>query len=286
MIDPEFALAHSDLGWCFFTLVTENKIAPREAAALMSAEARKALEIDPSLPDAHAVLAMASVIDYDWNEAGRQFRLAMAHEPIPPVVRYFYSGFYLAPLGRGKEAEQEIQRALQEDPLNLLFRASSGWYLLGAARLGEGEAIQRQVLELDENFWIPYGWLGARRVVQGQLAEALTLTEKGQSLAPWNLTMVGQLAGILEMTADPTRAQLLLQKLGDGTAFGAPGGFFAYHMVRSEIDLAADWFEKVIAQRDTRAPWIFPHFFGDLLISSPHWPRLAKMMNLPETAFN
>ena len=53
-------------------------------------------------------------------------------------------------------------------------------------------------------------------------------------------------------------------------------------MLRSEIDLAANWFEKAIEQRDTRAPWIFPHMFGDLLVSSPHWPRLAKMMNLPE----
>ncbi|MBZ5634980.1 MAG: protein kinase [Acidobacteriia bacterium] len=183
-IDPGFALAHSDLGWCFFTLVTENKIPPREAAALMSAEARKALEIDSSLPDAHAVLAMASVIDYDWNEAGRQFRLAMAHEPIPPMVRYFYSGFYLSPLNRGIEADQEIQRALQEDPLNLLFRASLGWRLLAVGRLSEGEAIQRQVLELDENFWLPYGWLGALRMVQGQLAEALAFTEKAYSLAP------------------------------------------------------------------------------------------------------
>jgi len=283
-IDPGFALAHSDLGWCFFTLVTENRIPSREGAALMSAEARKALEIDPSLPDGHAVLAMASVIDYDWNEAGRHFRLAMAHEPIPPMVRYFYSGFYLSSLNRGIEADEEIQRALQEDPLNLLFRASLGMRLLAGGRVTEGEAIQWQVLELDENFWLSYAWLGALRVVQGQLAEALAFSEKAYSLAPWSLSMIGKLAGLLERTGDTSRSRSLLEKLGDGTAFGTPAGFFVYHMVRSEIDLAAHWFEKAIAQRDTRAPWIFPHMFGDLFTSSPHWPRLAKMMNLPETA--
>jgi hypothetical protein len=52
-------------------------------------------------------------------------------------------------------------------------------------------------------------------------------------------------------------------------------------MVRSEIDLAADWFKQVIAQRDTRAPGILPRLFGDRLISSPHWPSLARLMNLP-----
>jgi TolB-like protein/predicted Ser/Thr protein kinase len=69
-LDPGFALAHSDLGWCFFTLVTENRMPPREAAALMRVETGKALEIDSSLPDAHAVLGLAGVLDYDWTEAG------------------------------------------------------------------------------------------------------------------------------------------------------------------------------------------------------------------------
>jgi len=83
-LDAEFALAHSDLGWCFFTLATENEIPPREAAALMSAEARKALEIDPSLPDAHAVMGMVAVLDYEWYEAGECFRRAMAASRFNP----------------------------------------------------------------------------------------------------------------------------------------------------------------------------------------------------------
>jgi len=185
-----------------------------------------------------------------------------------------------------EEAEEQLQRALQEDPLNLLFRATLGWYLLAAGRLTEGESILRQVLELDENFWLPYIWLGAYRAIEGRLSDALRFTEKAYSFASWNLTTAGQLAGILERTGDASRAQRLVEKLGDGTAFGAPGGFIAYHVVRSEIDLAAYWFEKAIEQRDTRAPWLFPKMLGDLLTSSPHWPRLAKMMNLPETAFN
>jgi len=50
----------------------------------MRATARKALGIESSLPDAHAVLAMAGILDYDWSEAGRQFQLAMAGERTQP----------------------------------------------------------------------------------------------------------------------------------------------------------------------------------------------------------
>jgi hypothetical protein len=69
--------------------------------------------------------------------------------------------------------------------------------------------------------------------------------------------------------------------LGDGTAFGAPIGWISYHVARSEMDLAMDWFEKLIEQHDTRAPWIVPHLYGDLILSHPRWPALARKMNLP-----
>jgi hypothetical protein len=88
-------------------------------------------------------------------------------------------------------------------------------------------------------------------------------------------------AGILEQTGDAGRAKTLVEKLGDGSAFGAPAGLVCYHAVRGDLNKAADWFEKVIAQRDTRAPWILPNMTGSFLTSSPRWPRLAKLMNLP-----
>jgi len=279
-LDPAFALAHSDMGWCFFTLVSENRIPPREASALMKAEARKALEIDSSLPDAHAVLGLAGVLDYDWTEAGRHFHLAMSREHVQPLVRYFYSHFYLAPLGRMREAEQENQLALQEDPLNLLCRSAAGMYTLASGRFPEGVALLREVLKLDENYWLAYVWLVAHHAARGLLAEAAPFAEKLFSLAPWNVFAIGLFAGILQRTGDPSRAQGLLDGLGDPTAFGAPGGFIAYYMALGEADLAADWFEKAIEQHDTRTPWIFAHMCGDLLTSSPRWPKLAKMMNL------
>jgi eukaryotic-like serine/threonine-protein kinase len=281
-LDPGFAQAHSELGWCFFTLVTENQILPREAAELMRAEARKTLEIDPSLPDGHAVLGMAGVLDYDWTEADRHFQFAMAREPIQPFVRYFYGHYFLAPLGRMKEAEEQNERGLQEDPLNLLLRSFSGIYHTAAGRAPDGHAKLQQVLELDGAFWIAYVWLATSCATNGHTDEAIAYAEKGQALAPWNPIWIGMSAGLLERKGQKDRALALLKELGDGSAFGAPAGFFTYYAVLKQIDAACDWLEKAIEQRDTRAPWIFPHFFGDLITSSPRWPKLARMMNLPE----
>jgi TolB-like protein/Tfp pilus assembly protein PilF len=279
--DPGFALAHSDLGWCYYILAIENQIPPGEAAESMRATARKALGIESSLPDAHAVLAMACVLDYDWSEAARQFQLAMASERIQPFIWYLHSAFYLVSLGRMREAEQGVERALQEDPLNALCRTALGSYRLASGKFAEGEAILRDALQLDENFWIAQSWMGLSCLKQNRMTEAIAYEEKARSLAPWNPTVIGRLAGMYQRVGEKSCAQALLEELGDGTAFGVPGGFFCYHSVLADVDSAAGWYEKAIEQRDPRAPWLFPLQFADLLTSSPRWPDLMRMMNLP-----
>ena len=266
--DPGFALAHSELGWCYYILAIENQIPPGEAAESMRATARKALGIESSLPDAHAVLALAGILDYDWSEAGRQFQLAMAGERIQPFICYLHSAFYLVSLGRMREAEQGVERVLQEDPLNALCRTALGSYRLASGRFAEGEAILRDALQLDENFWIAQSWMGFSCLKQNRMPEAIAYEEKARALAPWNPTLIGRLAGMHERVGEKSRAQALLEELGSGTALGVPGGFLCYHEVLADVDSAAGWYEKAIEQRDPRAPWLFPMQFGDLLTSS------------------
>ena len=279
-LDPQFASAHSELGLHYFVLASENQITAREAAVLMREEARTALQIDPSLAEAHAVLALVAVLEYDWKEAGRQFDLAMAQDPVPPMVRYFYGSFYLCPLARLPEALQQFELALREDPLNPVLRMTPGLCLLGAGDAA-GEAELLKVLELNENFWIPLLWLAAYYLMQGRIQEALAFAERGYLQVPSHRGVIGQFAGILKSAGNAKRAQELLATLSSGAAFGEPIGFFGYHMACREWELAAGWLEKAIEQRDTRAPWILPHLFGPGFTASPYWPKLAKMMNLP-----
>lgn len=246
----------------------------------MKAEAQRALDLDPLLPDAHAVLALAAAIDYNWADARRCFQLATAGVSVPPMVRYFHALFYLASLGRMAEAEEELERALREDPLNLLMRATLGFFHVGTGSLATGEQELRQVLELDENFWIAHLWLCGARVMQGGWTDAVAWAEKAYSVVPQHRAVIGLLAGLLAHTGERARSKELRAKLGSGEAYGAPAGLFYFHAVLSEWELAAAWFDKAIAQHDTRAPWILPCMFGDRLTSSQYWPALARKMNL------
>jgi len=281
-LDPRFAQAHTELCRVFEMMATENSLRPEEAAKLMRESAQAALEIDASLPSTHWVLAMAAVLDYDWERAGEEFRLALSHPPVPVDIRIDYSLWYLAALGRMKEAQEQMERALVDDPLNVLARAHLGGYLFMSGRWSESEAVENQAVELAPGFFIPYFHLACHQVLKGRLAEARSNAERCAALAPWNPGVAGALAGILSLVGDEAGARKLMSGLGDGSAFGSPWGFVAYHGVRSESDRAADWFEKMIQQRDVRAPYIVASALGDRLTSSPRWPALRRMMNLPE----
>jgi serine/threonine-protein kinase len=281
-LDPQFALAHCELGLIYFCMTTDNVIPAAQAAERMRAEAVRALAIDPSLAEPHAVLALVAILDYQWEEAGRQFRLAMACGPVSPFMRYFYCLFYLSPLGKPREALEQVEQALRTDPLNLLPRMARGMFLL-ASDDSAGEQELLAVLEMDETAWIPVLWLVLYYRRQGRTAEAVAFGGKVVSLAHTNSAIAGIAAGLLSHT-DPDHAATLFNTLGSGEEYGAPNGLYSYHMVRGEMDLAAAWLEKAIQQRDTRAPWILPRLYGRQFISTPHWPRLARLMNLPESA--
>jgi serine/threonine-protein kinase len=280
-LDPEFAQAYTELAVVYYALVTENQLLPREAVPLIRQAAERASEIDASRPDAQMALGMAAALDYDWDEVKRRFEVVLAHKPVPLMARYWFGFTYLASVGKMQELKHEIALALQDDPLNLLLLGADGMYTLGSGDIVEGETKLRQVLDLESRFWIANLWLGALRVAQQRWPEALALTEKAYGVAPGNYFNIGQLAGILKAMGQSERADALMGKLGDGTMFGGPAGFIAYHLVLGEIDQAADWCEQLIDQRDPRAPWIVPHLFNARLKSSPRWPALARMMNLP-----
>jgi tetratricopeptide (TPR) repeat protein len=112
---------------------------------------------------------------------------------------------------------------------------------------------------------------------QGRFDEALTLTEKAHALTPWANPIVGQLAALLVRAGATSRADALIGTLARGKAYGAPTGLAVFHALCGEFDRAAEWAERAIAERYPPLVAIL----GPLLRSSPGWPNLAKLMNLP-----
>ena len=276
-LDPKFALAHSMLGIYYTMLANMGNRPAREVIPMARAAELEALRVDPTLPEAHAILGVCDGVDYEWNEAGRRWRLAMAREPISRDIRFWYGNHYLLPIGRVEEAVEAMTWGLELDPLNLLYRHHLALGLRHAGRLADAESELQKVLEIDQNFTFALDTLGAVCAQQGRFEEALALTERAFAFTPWASPTAGQLAALLLRAGDTSRADALLEKLRRGELCGSPTGLAVFHAMGAEFDRAAEWAARAIEER--HPPLV--RTLRPLLQSNHRWPTLARMMGLP-----
>ena len=278
-LDPDFAVAHSHLAWYYFLLAFHGLRPSWEVIPLARAAARRALELDPSLPQARSMLAaIAGLFDYDWAEAKRLFGTALAETPVAGEVRWAYGNSYLLPFGRAAEAAEALQRTLEQDPLNVVYRNARSIFLYVAGLREQGVKEAEQCVEIDSHYWGAHFSLGMNYASRDLIDQARASAERAYQLAPWTACTVALLAATSRRAGDQ-RAEQLTDELHKMR--GQPHwGMVLYHLVCKEVDQAARWIEKAIEQRDLmtiiqiRAPLAEP------VRASAHWPALASRANL------
>jgi hypothetical protein len=88
----------------------------------------------------------------------------------------------------------------------------------------------------------------------------------------------------LVLNGELERGREIVQALGVGESYGASRGLAMFRTLCGDIDVAAEWWEKAIHERDISAPLLLQSVLGEPLRASRHWPRLLALMNLPTSA--
>mgnify|MGYP003286497985 CR=1 FL=1 len=149
-LDSEFALPYVGLADYHFALAAVGGSPSHEAMPRARELAQRALEIDPDLPEAHAMLGIvAGHYDYDWREAERRFHLAVKREPLSPHLRQWYGTFFLFATGRADEARLQLSRVIEEDPLCQMWRLMRANLLPSVGLEHEALDDARKAVELD-----------------------------------------------------------------------------------------------------------------------------------------
>ena len=108
----------------------------REVAPLIRREALRALELDPSETVPHFLPGRGSACTTTIGpEAARHFQLAMASPPVPAEAHWAYAAFYLSVFGRFEESTAEMRRAVEQDPLSVLWRGILMGHLVCAGEI-------------------------------------------------------------------------------------------------------------------------------------------------------
>ena len=276
-MDPQYALAHCGLADLYLFLGI-GSLPANETMPIIREEARKALSIDPSLPEAYALLGIvAAKYDYDWKEAEKQFSLAMAHETVPPLVRQWYAYFYLMHVGRTEECILQHEQGIKGDPLNVIGRSTFAVSLLAAGRIADAHSEAMKVLEIDEakeSSFLNFSFIYAR---QKNWKETLYNAEEASRVVPWTKAIA---AAALRKMGEENRAEEVIQNLMHTDKSFIPIGLAIYHSICDETEKATKWWEKAIEQRHSLVGQMIRIFFR----SNPEWPAMAKLMNLPGEA--
>jgi serine/threonine protein kinase/Tfp pilus assembly protein PilF len=150
--DPRYALAHVGIADTHNITGVFGYLPPNETFPKAKVAAARALEIDPTLGEAHASLGFAKMyFDWDWVAAEEEFKRAIELNPKYATAHEWYS-LLLCILERFEEAIVEIERSHELDPLSVIINSIQGLTYYFAGRYDESVAAHKCALELDPNF--------------------------------------------------------------------------------------------------------------------------------------
>ena len=190
--DPLYPEPHSGLADAY-SVSGIGFARPREVMPKAKAEALRALELDETIGEAHASLAVVQ-FSYDWDFAGAEqsFRRAIELDPAVPTSRTHF-GYFLGLCGRSGEGVAQCRAAVDLDPLNPFVNRLLALALLFA---GDYEAVLeyvRKTLEIEPSHF-PARWEEAHaHYMLGRPDEALLAMEAAQTLAPQDVVTLALL---------------------------------------------------------------------------------------------
>ncbi len=171
-LDPDYALAHAGLADTHLLLPWFSSQYSNELGLARSEEsARAALDLDPSLGEAHATLGLVYEWQFRWDAAEREFKRAIELSPVYATAHHWYADM-LARLGRHEEAVGQINTALELDPLSLIINQDVGFVLHHAGQTEAAIRQYRRTLELEPTFPATRLLLAITLLAEGEFGEA------------------------------------------------------------------------------------------------------------------
>ncbi|HTR23903.1 MAG TPA: protein kinase [Terriglobales bacterium] len=265
--DPKYALAYAGLADTYNVAPGyETGIGSRQASQLADEATRKALELDPSLSEAHAARGMALTSEFRWSEAEPEFRRAIELNPNNATAHYFYSISYLLPQNRIEQTLAEDRIALSLDPLSSIIGSNYAMALMVAHRYPEAQAEFQKILERDPNSRPGNFKRSQLNATMGHFAEAI---RNIQVVIPASHPFTPDAKGYCEAAATMTGT---VRTSGQALAYSIAG----------DRDRALQLLEKAYADGDNELLIVIRYPGFDPLRNDPRYKDLMKRMGLPE----
>jgi TolB-like protein/DNA-binding winged helix-turn-helix (wHTH) protein/Flp pilus assembly protein TadD len=267
-LDPNSAAAYAEIAHCYLMLGD-----PRAQSAAI-----KAVDLDPSLPEAHLALADFTMEQgMDLSGAEREFQQALALNPSYALARVNYADL-LAGAGRITEGVAEARTARELDPFSAAVAVFSGRIFFFAGQYDKVIAEEKAALDLDPNVGRAQYWMGYAYEQKGMYKNAIAEYEK--ALPDSHGILLAALGRSFVLSGDSGRAAEVKRKIEHHSEkdFMWPYDAALFYAALGDKDRAFEWLEK------ERSGWLLfmrvdPRLSA--LRSDPRFEDLAQRVGLP-----
>jgi TolB-like protein/Tfp pilus assembly protein PilF len=279
--DATFAPAYVGLADAYQRLGTSFLGAPTsETRPKVIRAARKALDLDPGLAEAHALLGTVLGKEFQWADAEAEYKEALALSPNNSVAHVGYAD-WLASHGRMDEALAWARRARELDPLGNAGE-EIGWILFQGRRYDDSIREMRSFLAVHPDDAFPHLSLAFPLIANGQAAQAIPDLENTASLmhrSPGALELLATAHARAGHRAEAVRLIDELKKSRE-TGYVQATSFINPNLALGNYDEAFVWFERAYQGQEGILQWLKVHPFFDPVRDDPRFRSLLHRVGL------
>jgi TolB-like protein/Tfp pilus assembly protein PilF len=278
--DPTFAPAYVGLAGTYisyqdmFVGAPPSEIRPKATSA-----ARKALELDPKLAEAHAILAEMYQKQWKWAESEEEYKRALELKPNDASAHRGFA-YWLACQGRTQEALAWVERGRELDPLG--SADTVGFLLIMARRYDESIREYRSVLAVHPEYTNARWGLGFALIVNHQTDQAIPELEKTVAMMNRSPGSLDMLATAYAHAGRPQDALTLINELKQRRQRGyvPAGAFINTYLALGDYDQAFFWCDEAYKEQSAILQWIKVNPLFDPVRNDPRFVDLVHRVGL------
>jgi tetratricopeptide (TPR) repeat protein len=279
-VAPDYALAYAGMADCYTALAEYSASPPEGSAAAAKSAALRALELDDTLPEAHAALGYIKIVyDWDWYGAEKDFRRAIELDPYYAPGHHRYAAL-LSILGRYDEGLEEARRAKELEPHCVSISTVLALLLCNVGELDSAIEELERALEMDPGSVMAHLTLGVAQMYASRYDEALAAFREQNRLLGGRSPHAAAMIGMAQALAgDVDEAERALAELRETSRHQPVSSSLVALLcfTLDENDEGFDWLETAYQQRDLILRLVLPVLKRPDVVGED--PRLADLLD-------
>ncbi|MBC7925540.1 MAG: hypothetical protein H7039_07775 [Bryobacteraceae bacterium] len=282
-LEPQYALAHAGLADAWTILVDYGAL-PSDQLQVAEQAARKAIEIDPSLAEPYAALALIRSIYWNWDESEDLYRRSLSLNPNYSTAHHWIGIDHMAMLGRFDEALHALEKARQLDPLSMIIPEGKALLYMLWERYPQSLAVYQELSRRDSQNPKIHAGMGRLHIQMGFYDRACELLDLAWSRNGNSPSILGALGQAQALSGRPVQARATLRCLTELSErrHVSSACFGIIHMALGETEKALDCLELAAHRHDAPVLALGVHPLWNPLRSEPRFRALLQRLNLEE----